>query len=110
MVCTVRGWNLLTQPADFTMFPHSQLALQKHVSKKNRKESPPENQTPAADAAGKHMGGGGNDDHPADTAQESIAERADSLGSKSKDGENGSGASETHGFEFADGTEGTDAE
>lgn len=80
MVCTVRGWNLLTQPADFTMFPHSQLALQNHASrKKSRKETPSENQTPAADAPGIDVGSGGNDDHPAGTAQEPITERSDAL-------------------------------
>ena len=26
-VVTVRGWNLLTEPADFSMFPHVQTAL-----------------------------------------------------------------------------------
>jgi hypothetical protein len=26
-VCTVRGWKLLTEPADFSIFPHCQLPL-----------------------------------------------------------------------------------
>ena len=92
MVCTVRGWNLLTQPADFTMFPHSQLALQNHASrKKSRKETPPENQTPAADAPGIDVGSGANDDHPADTSQESITERADSLADEKHGDTDGAG-------------------
>ena len=37
-VVTVRGWKLLTEPSDFSMFPHSQLALQHHARKKDRKE------------------------------------------------------------------------
>lgn len=28
-VCTVKGWNLLTTPADFSMFPHAQMSLSK---------------------------------------------------------------------------------
>ena len=27
--CTAAGWELLTQPADFSMFPHAQMALGK---------------------------------------------------------------------------------
>jgi len=91
MVCTVRGWNLLTQPADFTMFPHSQLALQNHASRKKSRQTPPKNQTPAADAPGIDVGSGGNDDHPAGTAQESITERADTLADEKHGDTNGSG-------------------
>jgi hypothetical protein len=36
-VCTGRGWALLTQPADFTMFPHAQMALEKQARGKNRR-------------------------------------------------------------------------
>lgn len=96
MVCTVRGWNLLTQPADFTMFPHSQLALQSHASrKKSRKEKPPENQTPAADAPGIDVGSGGHDDHPAGTAQESITERTDALADEKHGDADGAGNGQT---------------
>lgn len=28
-VCTVKGWNLLTMRADFTLFPHAQMELGK---------------------------------------------------------------------------------
>lgn len=64
-VCTVRGWNLLTTPADFSMFPHSQLTLENHARKKSR-QTPPENQTPAADAPGIHLERGGDDNHSTD--------------------------------------------
>lgn len=100
MVCTVRGWNLLTMPADFTMFPHSQLALQNHASrKKSRKENPPKNQTPAADAPGIHMGIGANDDHPADTAKESITEWADALAEEKHGDPDGKGYGQAHDLE-----------
>lgn len=80
LVCTVEGWKLLTDPPDFSPFPHSQLILRNHACrKKSCKETPSENQTPAADAPGIDVGSGDNDDHPAGTAQESITERADAL-------------------------------
>lgn len=111
MVCTVRGWNLMTQPADFTMFPHSQLALQNHASrKKSRKETPSENQTPAADAPGIDVASGGNDDHPENPAEESITERADALGREIESHEAGPGTSQADGPECADGAEGSGAE
>lgn len=28
-VCTVHGWSVLTDPSDFSMFPHAQTALKK---------------------------------------------------------------------------------
>lgn len=107
-VCTLRGWKLLTEPADFTMFPHSQLALQNHAArKKSRKKSPPpENQTPAADAPGIDVEAGGDDDHVADAAAHSDAEReAAPLGSETPGDETGPGASEADDAEPADGQE-----
>ena len=90
LVCTVDGWKLLTDPPDFSPFPHSQLILKNHARRqKSRKETPSENQTPASDAPGIDVASGGNDDHPAGTAQESITERADSLADK-KHGDPGS--------------------
>ena len=85
LVCTVRGWKLLTQPADFTMFPYSQIVLQQQhhaTRKKSRKETLPENQKPAAAAAAASvdLGGGGDDDHPANPAADSLAECPAALG------------------------------
>lgn len=95
-VCTVRGWNLLTQPADFSMFPHSQLALENHARKKSRKTTPPENQTPAADAAGIDVGAGGDDDHPADPGDRTASERkAGELEVETQGNEGREGTSET---------------
>ncbi len=88
-VCTVRGWNLLTQPADFSMFPHSQIALEKHAHKTNR-ETPPENETPAAAAAGIDMGKGSADDCAEDAAADPDAERpAAALGGETPGNEGG---------------------
>ena len=30
LICSKRGWDLLTAPADFSLFPHAQLALKTH--------------------------------------------------------------------------------
>ena len=95
LVCTVRGWNLLTEPPDFSPFPHSQLTLKNHARKKSR-QSPPKNQTPAADAPGIDVGSGGNDDHAAGTSQESITERADPLDDKTEGDTGSAGTSEAH--------------
>jgi hypothetical protein len=103
LVCTVRGWNLLTQPADFTMFPHSQLALKNHATrKKSRKETPSENQTPADDAPGIDVGGGGDDNHPADTAKEPVTERADALDDKTEGDQGSAGTGEADNSERAE--------
>lgn len=101
-VCTVRGWKLLTMPADFSMFPHSQLALKNHACReKSRQETPPENKTPASDAAAMPMGGGGSDDHFANTATDSLAERAAPLECEIDGGEDGKGTGEAADAELA---------
>jgi hypothetical protein len=33
-VCTIRGWKMLTEPADFSMFHQSQLAFEDYARKK----------------------------------------------------------------------------
>lgn len=106
-VCTVGGWKLLTEPADFTMFPHSQLALLNHASlKKSSKNQPPEDQSPAANAAGIVVEAGGDDDHVADPAADSDTEReAAPLGRETPGDETGPGASEADDAVPADGQE-----
>jgi len=100
-VCTVRGWNLLTQPSDFSMFPHSQLTLENHARKKSR-QTPPENQTPAADATGIDVGTGGDDNRSADTAADPDTERpTPALGSETPGDETGAGTSEAEHAEGA---------
>lgn len=111
-VCTLRGWKLLTEPADFSMFPHSQLALENHAArKKSRKKSPtPENQTPVADAAGIDVEQGRDDDSTADPAAHPHAERqAAALGRETPGDKTGPGASEADDAEPADGKEAAEA-
>ena len=109
-VCTVRGWKLLTEPADFSMFPHSQLALENHARKKSRKHPPPEDQSAAAEAAAIDVGQGRDDDPSADPAAHSDAERkAAPLGRKTPGDETGPGTSEADDAEPADGQEAAEA-
>lgn len=45
-VVTGKGWKLLTHPADFSMFPHAQLALKNHeTSKKTQLRPIPQTQS-----------------------------------------------------------------
>lgn len=103
-VCTIRGWKLLTEPADFSMFPHSQLALKNYAA---RKKSPsPENQTPASDAPGIDVEQGCDDDSTADPAAHPHSEReAAALGRETPRDETGPGTSEADDAEPADGQE-----
>jgi hypothetical protein len=99
MVCTVRGWNLLTQPADFSMFTHSQIALQKNVTRQKSRQEPQDlDEEPAARAAGiplEHGGEGGNDDHPEDTGAGALAQRqAGALGGEAQGDAGGAGTGE----------------
>lgn len=107
-VCTVRGWNLLTYPADFSMFPHSQTALD-YAHKKNH-PTQPENQATAANAPGIDVGAGGDDNHAADSAADPDAERAAAtLGRETPSDETGPGTSKTDDAEPVDGAQSTEA-
>jgi hypothetical protein len=100
-VCTVRGWDLLTKPADFSMFPHSQLALENHARKKSR-HTTPENQTPAAHPPGIDLGAGSDDDHSPDSAADPDTERkAAALGRETPGYETGAGTGEAQYAESA---------
>lgn len=99
MVCTVRGWNLLTQPADFTLFPHSQIALQNHVTRQKSRQTPQDTaQEPAALPSRlplEHRGEGGNDDHPEYTGAGALSQRqAGALGGEAQGDAGGAGTGE----------------
>jgi len=109
-VCTVRGWDLLTKPADFSMFPHSQLALENHARKKSR-HTTPENQTPAANPPGIDLGARSDDNHSADAAADTDTERkAAALGRETPGDETGAGTGEAQHAESAVRGEAAEAE
>jgi hypothetical protein len=108
-VCTLRGWDLLTKPADFSMFPHSQLALENHARKKSRNTTP-ENQTPAAHPPGIELGSRSDDDRSPDAAADPDTERkAEALGRETPGDETGSGTGEVEHAESAVRGEGPEA-
>jgi hypothetical protein len=100
-VCTVRGWDLLTKPADFSMFPHSQLALENHARKKSR-HTTPETQKTVANSAGIDVAVITYHGHPADSAADTDTERtAAALGRETPGDETGAGTGEVEHAESA---------
>jgi len=98
---TQRGWKLLTDPADFSLFPHAQSALATHESRKKSRQAPPENQTPAAGAAGIEVGGGKPDDRAAGAAGGALAKRSAALAHQAPGDQGGTGPGETQHAELA---------
>lgn len=88
MVVTLKGWKLLTQPADLSMFPHSQLALKNYARQKKATPSTQKADNAPAIHASLDDDGGGDRHRAADPGGRDEAKWPPALGSEDEGGEN----------------------
>lgn len=88
MVVTLKGWKLLTQPADFSLFPHSQLALKNYDRQKKTTPAPEKADNAPAIHAILDDDGDGNRHRGEDSGARAEAKWPPALGSQDEGGEN----------------------
>jgi len=88
MVVTLKGWKVLTQPADFSLFPHSQLALKNYGRQKKTTPATEKADDAPAIHASLDDDGDGNRNRGEDSGARAEAKWPPALGSEDEGGEN----------------------